>query len=349
MGFFRVGMTRDLLKPDGSPAFRDLELTSLGESDRVACDYLAEDEPEVRPDQIEGCDALVVLGSSITARTLEGADRLAVIARLGVGYDSVDVAACTRASVALTITPDAVRRPVACSALALVLALGHRLLIKDRLTRAGRWAERADNMGTGLTGRALGVVGLGNIGQEVFHLAAPLGMRHMASDPSHAAGEDAARLGVELVGLNELLRTADFLCICCALTPKTHHLINAAALALMKETAFLINVARGPIVDQAALTHALKSGALQGAALDVFEEEPIGTHDPLLQLDNVIVTPHAVCWTDEAFRLMGRSASKSVLDVAAGRVPEYVVNTEVLEDPRFRNRLVQFGTIGKKD
>ena len=154
MGFFRVGMTRDLLKPDGSPAFRDLELTSLGESDRVACDYLAEDEPEVRPDQIEGCDALVVLGSSITARTLEGADRLAVIARLGVGYDSVDVAACTRASVALTITPDAVRRPVACSALALVLALGHRLLIKDRLTRAGRWAERVDNMGTGLTGRA---------------------------------------------------------------------------------------------------------------------------------------------------------------------------------------------------
>ena len=346
---FRIGMTRDLLKPDGSQAFRDLDLTSLGATDQVACDYLAEDEPEVRPDLIEGCDALVVLAPKITARTLEGADHLTVVARLGVGYDSVDVAACTRAGVALTITPDAVRRPVAAAALALVLALGHRLLIKDRLTRAGRWAEKVDNMGTGLTGRVLGVIGLGNIGREVFNLAARLGMRHMASDPSPAAAEDAARLGVELVELDALLRSADFLCVCCALTPETRHLIAAAALALMKETAYLVNVARGPIVDQAALTDALQSGALQGAALDVFEEEPIATDDPLLQLDYVILSPHAVSWTDEAFRLMGQSASKSILDVAAGRDPEHVVNREVLENPRFRQRLEQYRARDKEN
>jgi phosphoglycerate dehydrogenase-like enzyme len=164
----------------------------------------------------------------------------------------------------------------------------------------------------------------------------------MASDPSPAAAEDAARLGVELVELDALLRSADFLCVCCALTPETRHLIDAAALALMKETAYLVNVARGPIVDQAALTDALQSGALQGAALDVFEEEPIATDDPLLQLDNVILSPHAVSWTDEAFRLMGQSASKSILDVAAGRDPEHVVNREVLENPRFRQRLEQY-------
>ena len=336
---FCVGLTRDLLKPDGSPVFPDLDLSALDEAVEVEWDYLGEGGPEVRPDLIVGRDALVVLAPKITAATLEGAERLAIVARLGVGYDSVDVEACTGAGVALTITPDGVRRAVASSAL--VLALAHQLLIKDRLTRAGQWALRVDHMGTGLTGRVLGVVGLGNIGREVFALARPLGMRHMACDP-YASQEDADRLEVGLVDLDTLMRSADFVCLCCALTPDTRHLIDAGKIALMKETAFLINVARGPLVDQRALTAALRSRSLQGAALDVFEEEPIAVDDPLLQLDNVILTPHSVSWTDEASRLTGQSACSSILDVAAGRNPSHVVNEEVLFHPRFRAKLEQF-------
>ena len=287
---------------------------------------------------MQGYDALLVLAPAITAHTLEGADRLTIVARFGVGYDKVDVEACNKNGVMLTITPDGVRRPVAVAVMTLVLALSHKLLIKDRLTRAGRWEEKLDYMGMGVTGRTLGVVGLGNIGKEVFALAQPFGMRHIACDPYVTDAE-----GIELVDIETLLRTADFVCICCALTEDTHHLINAQRLALMKETAYLINTARGSIVDQDALTVALREGCIQGAGLDVFEQEPIDPNDPILKLDNVIVSPHAICWTDECFLGNGKSACESILDVAAGRIPKNVVNREALEAPRLKEKLRQYG------
>jgi phosphoglycerate dehydrogenase-like enzyme len=142
-----------------------------------------------------------------------------------------------------------------------------------------------------------------------------------------------------LVGLEDLLRTADFVCICAALTDESRHLIDAGRLALMKPTAYLINVARGQIVDQAALTRALQDGRILGAGLDVFEQEPPNLDDPLFKLDNVIVTPHAICWTDQCFSAIGRSAWTSIIDVATGRAPKYVVNRDVLASPRFQERL----------
>jgi D-3-phosphoglycerate dehydrogenase len=335
---FRVGVTRDFLRADGTIGFGDIGLDRLDEAPAVTWEFLAEDTRELRADQVRGYDALLVLAPRITAATLAGADRLAIIGRFGVGYDNVDVPACTAAGVLLSITPDGVRRPVAASVLTLVLALGHKLLIKDRLTRAGRWGEKLDHMGMGLTGRTLGVVGLGNIGREVFALARPFGMRHLAADP-FASPDGAAAMGVDLVPLDDLVREADFVCLCCALTPETHHLIDARRLSLMKPTAYLVNVARGPIVDQGTLTEALKSGRIQGAGLDVFESEPIAPDDPLLSLENVIVAPHALCWTDECFRGMGRGACASILDVAAGRVPPHVVNREAADHPRLRTRL----------
>ena len=215
------------------------------------------------------------------------------------------------------------------------------MLIKDRLTRDGRWDEKLDYMGLGITGRTLGLVGLGNIGREVFKLAQPFEMRHLAYDP-YATPEQAETAGVELVDLETLLRTSDFVSICCALTPETHHLINAERLALMKETAYLINAARGPIVDQAALTVALRENRIQGAALDVFEQEPVDPNDPILTLDNVIVTPHGICWTDECFLGNGRSACESILDVAAGRIPNNIVNRDALDNPRFQEKLHRY-------
>lgn len=335
---FLLGITRDFLKPDDSLGFGDIGLGLLAEQPGLVWEFLAEQHSELPREVADQYDALLVLAPKVTAATVEGCRRLSLVARFGVGYDNVDVPACTRSAVMLTITPDGVRRPVASSVLAFLLALAHKLPIKDRLTREGRWNQRLDYMGLGLTGKMLGVIGLGNIGREVFRLTAPLEMRHVGHDP-HVTRHDAAAAGIEWLALDELLARADFVVICCALSNETHHLLDARRLALLKPTSYLINVARGPIVDQTALTQVLQRQSIAGAALDVFEQEPIDSRDPLLALGNVILAPHAICWTDECFLNNGRSAVRSILDVAAGRAPQFVVNREVLEQPALARKL----------
>jgi D-3-phosphoglycerate dehydrogenase len=337
---FRVGLTRDFLKPDGKLGFGDIGLEQLEGAAGVEWEFLADGARELRPEQVRDYDALLLLGARVTAATLAGEGRLKLIARFGVGYDNVDVEACTRAGVILTITPDGVRRPVAAGALAFLLALSHKLLIKDRLTRAGRWHDRMDHMGQGLTGRVLGLIGLGNIGREILRLSRPLEMRRLGCDP-HVGPEALVGLEVERVDLETLLRRSDFVIVSCSLVPETRHLLNAERLSWMKPTAYLINVARGPIVDQKALAAALREKRIQGAALDVFEEEPLPPDDPLLGLENAILAPHAICWTDECFSGNGRDACRSILDVAAGRLPRSVVNREVLESPNLRARITR--------
>ena len=327
---FRVGVTRDFLKPDGSLGFGDIGLAKLEAHPGISWEFLAENHLELPAGIADQYDALLVLGPKVTRQTVAHSQRLGLVARFGVGYDSVDVPACTENGVLLTITPGGVRRPMATSALAFLLALSHKMLIKDRLTRSGHWADRLDHNGVGLTGRTLGVIGLGNIGREVFRLAQPLEMRHVGYDP-FITPEVAAAAGIQWLPLEVLLRTAEFVVITCALTPETRHLLNAARLALLKPTAFLISIARGPIVDQVALTRVLQERRIAGAALDVFEQEPVSPDDPLLKLDNVIVAPHAICWTDEMFLGNGREACQSILDFAAGRAPQYIVNREVLQ------------------
>jgi phosphoglycerate dehydrogenase-like enzyme len=162
-------------------------------------------------------------------------------------------------------------------------------------------------MGVGLTGRTLGIVGAGSIGRETLRMARVLDLRLLAADP-YAEPAEIAALGATLVPLDALLAEADFVCVTCALTPETRHLIDARALARMPRSAYLINVARGPIVDEAALYAALAGGRLAGAALDVFEVEPVPP-DRQLALPNVIVTPHALCWTTSASRRSRRAAS----------------------------------------
>ena len=338
---FRVGVTRDFLNPQGQVAFGDIGLSQFDDAPHVKWEFLRDDVPELTPVQVAEYDALLVLAPRVTARSLAGSNRLSVVARFGVGYDSVNVEACTKSGVALTITPDGVRRPVAASALTFLLALSHKLLIKDRLTRQGRWAEKLNYMGQGVTGRTLGVIGLGNIGREIFTLTAPLEMRHLATDP-YATPEQARAAGAELVDLETLLRESDYVVVCCALTEGTRKLINAERLKRMKPTAYLINVARGPIIDQQALVDALQANRIGGAGLDVFEHEPIDPADPLLKLDNVILAPHALCWTDECFKGNGTSAVQSILDVASGNKPTHVVNRPVLETPAFLEKLARY-------
>jgi phosphoglycerate dehydrogenase-like enzyme len=331
---FQIGVTRDFLNPDGSIDFGDIGLSLLDAEPGVQWRFLNENEPILRPDTIALFDGLLVLGPKVSAASLDAAEKLRIVARFGVGYDNVDVEACTRHGVILTITPDGVRRPVAVSVITLMLALTHKLLIKDRLTREGRWAEKLDHMGRGVTGRTVGIIGLGNIGREVVRLATPFDMNFLAFDP-HVAADSVGGLGVRMVGLEELLRQSDYVVICCALTTETRHLIGESQLRRMKPTSYLINVARGPIVDQRALTQALDERWIEGAGLDVFEQEPIDPADPLLSLDNVILAPHAICWTDECFLNNGRSACQSLLAVAAGRRPKHVVNPMALEHPNW--------------
>ena len=339
---FRIGLTRDFLRADGTLGFGDIGLGLLDGQPGIEWEFLAENARELRPDQIRGYDALAVLAPRVTAQTLEGADRLSIIARYGVGYDTVDVPACTAKGVALTITPDAVRRAVANVVMTYILALSHRLLEQDRATRAGEgWTRKLDLMGYGLTGKKLGLIGLGNIGGEVVKLARPFDLVPIASDP-YVKPERAAELGVELVDLETVLRTADFVVVLCALTPETRGLLSAERLALMKPTAFLINTARGPIVDQRALYEALRDKRIRGAGLDVFAQEPIDPDDPILTLDNVAVSPHALCWTDEWAYDSGVSAIRNILTVAAGQNPSFVVNKEVLETPLFQEKLRRY-------
>lgn len=297
----------------------------------------------VRPEDVADFDAVLNLGYRFTPDSFTGQDRLAVVARWGVGYDMIDVPACTANDVLLAITIDAVRRPVAEAIVTLLLALAKQLPAKDRIVRTGRWDLRASADGLGLRGKTLGSVGLGNIGSEMVRLLQPFGLgRILAADP-YARPEDAAALGVELTDLETVFREADFVTVNCPLTDETRGLVNAGYIGQMKPSAYLINTARGPIVNQADLVAALQAGTIAGAALDVFEDEPVPTDDPLVQLENVILSPHSLAWTDELYQDNGVGACENILSVLQGQVPRFSVNRAVADRPGFQAKLAALG------
>jgi phosphoglycerate dehydrogenase-like enzyme len=336
---FRVALSGDFKKPDGSPTFPDFDLGPLLSAPQVETAFLGAANP-IAAAQLADFDALILLMPRFAAESVHPNGRLGLVARFGVGYDNVDTEACTKAGIALAITPDGVRRPVAVSIITLMLALTGKLMIKDRLTREGPegFARRADHMGVGLVGRVLGSIGIGNIGAELFRLAKPYDMKFIAHDP-FADRQVAAELGIELVDLETLFRRSDVLAVNCPLTAETRHLVNAQRLALMKPTAYFINTARGPIHDQKALTEALQARRIAGAGLDVLEQEPPSIEDPILKLDNVILAPHALCWTDQCFAGNGAADIRAVMSVMKGEEPRGVVNRAVLSSPAWKSRL----------
>ena len=328
---FKLGIVRDVLNAAGEPSFGSAALEVLKGNPALDWEYTAESVKEITPDLAARYDGLYLNSSRVTAATVARGDcRLRIVARHGIGYDSVDVAALSAKRIVLTNTPFAIRRPVAVATLTLLFALAGRLFAKDRITRAGRWAERNDLMGMGLIGRTLGIIGGGGIGQELLRVSAPFGMRRLVADP-YASGQAMAELDATLVPFGQLLREADFVVVACLLNEETRHLIGAPQFALMKPSAYFINVARGPIVDEPALIEALRAHRIAGAGLDVFEQEPVDPANPLLRMDNVIVTPHALCWTDECFHAIASSGLQSVVDFSLGRRPAHVVNLEAWE------------------
>jgi D-3-phosphoglycerate dehydrogenase len=287
---------------------------------------------------LAAADALLMLGQYLPAASIApAAGRLAIVARSGVGTDKIDVAACTQHGVLLFNAPDALTEGTAAGALALMFAISRQLLILDRLTRAGRWDDRQYHRARETYGKTLGVIGPGRIGGELIRLVAPFRMRVLAHSP-RLTPERAARIGAEAASLDRLLRESDFVVVCAPLTDETRGLLGAREINLMKPDAFLVNVGRGPIVDQAALTEALQRKRIAGAALDVFATQPLAADDPLTKLDNVVLCPHAVCDTYELRRDVLAVTARELLGFAAGKLPENIVNPEVIGTPRFEQK-----------
>jgi phosphoglycerate dehydrogenase-like enzyme len=336
---FRVGLSADFLDPQGAPAFPDIGLSLLDGIPGLTYEFLPEYHAEYLPEQLRDYDVLISLKPRVTAASLQGIDRLCAIGRCGVGYDNVDLTACTERDIAVYITPTAVMRPVAESIVLFILAISHNLVSKDRLVRQGRWAESTRLLGREPRDRVVGTIGLGNIAAEAIRLLRPFGIaRYLAFDP-YASAARAQQLDVELTTLEVVLRESDYLMVNCALTPETRGLIGAAEIAQMKSDAVIVNTARGPIIQQQPLIEALESGRLRGAALDVFENEPLGQDSRLVNLDNVILTSHSVAWTVELFRDMGRMDCEGALAIARGEIPLHVVNRDVLERTGFGAKL----------
>jgi D-3-phosphoglycerate dehydrogenase len=325
---FLVGLSRDILAAGGEPSFGRGPLALLDADPRIEWEFVPESVDEMTPDIMARYDALYVNAPRVTAASVARDDlRAKIVARHGVGYDSVDVAALARRGVVATNTPVAVRRPVAVAALTFIFALAGKLLEKDRLTRGGRWHERTSHMGLGLTTRTLGVIGAGGIGRELLALARPFGWEMLAADP-YVDPAVVAALGAELVPLERLLQASDFVVATVLLNDHTRHLMNARRFAQMKRSAYFVNLSRGPIADEAALIAALREGTIGGAGIDVFEQEPVAPDNPLLGMDNVLVTPHALCWTDECFDAIAREGLGCIVDFANGRTPKSVIRAE---------------------
>lgn len=336
---YTVAASGDFRLPDGGETYPGFDFTPVSGRSDLRFRFLKPSKV-VSSGQIGDLDALILSSGEVRPDSIAPAARLALIVQFGAGVDHIDLDACTRAAVAVANTASAVRRPVAIAIMTLILALTGRLREKDRLARSGAagWARAASLTGVGLHGKTLGSVGLGNIAMEMVRQAQPLGLEFIAHDPAVDAGT-ATRMGVRLVALDDLFRLSDIVTVNCPLTPATHHLVNAERLAMMKPSAFLINTARGGVVDQRALTAALEAGRLAGAGLDVFEREPADQDDPLFKLDTVVVTPHCLCWTDELYRVSGEHAAAAVNAVLAGRKPGGLLNPAVAEDERWLAKL----------
>jgi D-3-phosphoglycerate dehydrogenase len=274
-------------------------------------------------------DALVVSSWPVTRGVMSALEGLKVVVRTGVGYDVIDVPAATELGVIVVNIPDLWIREVANHALALLLAWNRGVVIMDRQVHAGVWSGKVPGSHTGaLHGETVGIVGLGNIGSAFARRVAALETKVIACDP-YVDDKRFAALDVERVSLETLAERSDYVSVHTLLNAETRHLIGEAFFRRMKPTAILINTSRGPVVDEQALARALRDKRLAGAALDVWEEEPVTAANPLLKMDNVIATPHAAYFSSAAVAQIPRRCGEEVARVLTGQRPLNVVNPEV--------------------
>lgn len=302
-----------LLEDKGLHVILDPKQKRLTESE------LIEKWPDVYA-HICGADAM-------TAKAINSADKLKIISRIGVGYDTVDMSTATAKGVAVAITPGAGAESVAEYAFALMICLSRKVLQADREVRKGVW-DRVP--GPSLFRKKIGIIGLGNIGKKLASLTKSFDMKVLAFDFVQDE-KYAHENNIEYCALDELLKQADYVSVNVPLTDTTKNFITAKELKLMKPQALIINAARGGIINENDLYVALKDGVIAGAALDVFEQEPVDQSNPLLTLDNVIVSPHNAGSSSEGKNMVVRAAVQNVIDIAEGKIPAGVLNPEVLQ------------------
>ncbi|MBM3729097.1 MAG: dehydrogenase [Acidobacteria bacterium] len=341
-GRFRAGITPDFYTEAKGRFEAGVSATFDGVPYLDYAPLGAPDGKFVTPEALNEVDGVLALALHFNRVSVQGVERCAVIARWGVGYDMIDVPALTEAGIALAITPNAVKRPVAEAILTFIFALTTNLFQQDRLVREGHWRNRLPGMGRNLAGRTLGSIGCGNIARTMFGLVQALGFGRLIAHDPYLDPETVKHLGVEMVSLDEVCSQSDFVTVNTFLNESTRGLVNERLLRLMKPTAFLINTARGPIVDQRALVRALNERWIAGAGLDVFEDEPILPDDPIRQCPNLIMTPHGLAWTEEIARDNTLEACANILTISRGEVPAAIVNKEVLDHPGFRKKLERF-------
>jgi D-3-phosphoglycerate dehydrogenase / 2-oxoglutarate reductase len=279
-------------------------------------------------DKTRDADAMVIAASPMTRSVMSALEGLKTVVRTGVGYDVIDVPAATDLGVIVVNIPDLWVREVANHALGLLLAWNRKIITLDRNVHAGTWSSGVPGGAGSLHGETVGVVGLGNIGSAFARRVAAFETTVIACDP-YVDDAHFAKLGVERVSLEALAERSDYISVHTLLNTETRHLIGDAFFRRTKPTALLINTSRGPVVDEAALLRALRDKRLAGAALDVWEEEPIKADNPLLELDNVIATPHAAFFSTAAVAQVPRRCGEEIARVLTGQRPLNVVNPEV--------------------
>ena len=297
--------------------------------------YDSEEEPapyDLILEKVRDIDGLLcLLTDKIDARVIEAGERLKVISNYAVGYDNIDVEAATKKGIYVTNTPGVLTETTADLAWAILMAIARRVVEADKYVRAGRWIHAWGPkmmLGSDVHGKTLGIVGLGRIGSAVARRAKGFNMRVIYYDVIRREDLEG-ELGLEYKPLEELLREADYITLHVPLTKDTYHLIGERELNMMKPTAYLINTSRGAVIDQRALYRALKERRIAGAALDVFEKEPIDQDDPLLELDNVVLTPHIGSASVETRKKMAMMAAENLVSVLRGVEPPNLVNPEV--------------------
>lgn len=281
---------------------------------------------------VRDADAIINIRAQITSKVIDALKRCRVIVRRGVGFDTIDLKAATAKGIPVANVPDFCTDEVADHTMAFLLFAARKLTLSQELARTGqaKWAAPAIQEIPGLKDSVLGLVGFGRMGRAVATRAASFGIQIQVADP-FVTEKGAAEAGVKLVSLEELIRTSDFISLHTALNNDTRGMFSRREFEMMKPTAVLINMARGPIVDEAALIEALNNKSIAFAALDVLEKEPPSLDNALLNMDNAIVTPHIGWYSKRAARMVGENAAKEVVRVLKGYLPEFLVNPEVIK------------------
>ena len=357
MRTFHILYTGDYLDESGEVAYGDIGLGLYENLPHMEYDFIRDQAPpagdstywsrlyslQIEPEHIAEANGLIIFRPWLKASAFAGgAENLVVVGRAGAGYDKIDLDACTKNNVAVFNAPDTLTHSTASSALLLMLALAKRLPEQEKMAHSGCWNYQAKIIGLDLEGMTLGIIGLGKTGMELARLVQPFGMRILAYSP-HAKKEQAEKLGITLLDqIDTLFRQSDFVSLHNRLEKHNHGFIGEKHFRLMKPTAYFINVARGELVQQEVLVQCLREHWIAGAGLDVYQTEPLPAGDPLMKLDNVILTPHWLPSTRQACYATGSTVARGMIEAAQGRIPEHILNPAVLTQPGFAAKLRRF-------